>query len=235
MTLAVWHLRPGACECRGMANGRDRDWDLRADELSAAAIAEGRPTTWFDELYAEGVAGSVGMPWDRADPQVELAAWWEQEGPALPRGRAVVVGGGLGADAEVLAREGFATTAFDVAPTAIEEARRRHPDSPVDYRVESLLDLPPDLVGAFDLVVEIFTLQALPDPPRTQAAAAVASLLAPGGTIVLVAFRADGDDPASGPPFPMTPADLAKVAVDGVGLRTTEELPGPRWRATYGR
>ena len=218
-----------------MADGRDRDWDLRADELSAAAIADGRPTGWFDELYAEGVAGSVGMPWDRTDPQPELAAWWERDGRALPRGRAVVVGCGLGADAELLAREGWATTAFDIAPTAIEEARRRHPGSAVDYRVESLLDLPADLVGAFDLVVEVFTLQALPDPPRTEAAAAVASLLAPGGTILLVAFRADGDRSPAGPPYPLTPEDLAKVAVGGVGLRTTEELPGPRWRATYGR
>lgn len=218
-----------------MANDRDRDWDLRADELSAAAIAEGRPTTWFDELYAEGVAGSVGMPWDRSDPQAELAVWWEQHGAGLPRGRAVVVGCGLGADAEFLARQGFTTTAFDVAPTAIEEARRRHPGSSVDYRVESLLDLPADLVGAFDLVVEIFTLQALPDPPRTEAAAAVASLLAPGGTVVLVAFRAQEGGPMTGPPFPLTPADLAQVAVGGVELTGSEQLPGPRWRATYRR
>jgi SAM-dependent methyltransferase len=227
--------RQEAWQCRGMTAGRDRDWDLRADELSAAAIAEGRPTTWFDELYAEGVAGSVGMPWDRSDPQAELAAWWQQHGTDLARGRAVVVGCGLGADAEFLAREGFATTAFDVAPTAIEEARRRHPGSPVDYRVESLLDLPADLVGAFGLVVEIFTLQALPDPPRTQAAAAVASLLAPGGTLLLVAFRAEDGGATHGPPFALTRDDLAAAAGDGVELRTTEELPGPRWRAEYRR
>ena len=218
-----------------MTAGRDRDWDLRADELSAAAIADGRPTAWFDELYAEGVAGTVGMPWDRRDAQPELVAWWDREGHELPRGRAVVVGCGLGADAEFLSREGWTTTAFDVAPTAIEEARRRSPGSDIDYRVESLLDLPAEWVGAFDLVVEVFTLQALPDPPRTDAARAVASLLAPGGTIVLVAFRATEDEPPSGPPYPLTPADLAAVAVDGVELRTTEELPGQRLRATYRR
>lgn len=218
-----------------MTSGRDRDWDLRADELSAAAIVEGRPTAWFDELYAEGVAGTVGMPWDRADAQPELVAWWDREVHGLIRGRAVVVGCGLGADAEFLAREGWATTAFDVAPTAIGEARRRHPDSAVDYRVADLLDLPADLAGGFDLVVEIFTLQALPDPPRTDAAAAVASLLAPGGVLVLIAFGATDDGPADGPPFPLTPADLAAVAVGGVELRTNEELPGPRLRATYQR
>jgi hypothetical protein len=46
-----------------------RDWDLRGDELAAESIAAGEPTRWFDTLYAEGVAGDVGMPWDRSEPQ----------------------------------------------------------------------------------------------------------------------------------------------------------------------
>ena len=36
-----------------------RDWDVRADELSAEAIADGEPTAWFDRLYAAGDAGEV--------------------------------------------------------------------------------------------------------------------------------------------------------------------------------
>ena len=35
-----------------------RDWDERADELSAQAIGRGEPTAWFDELYAAGAAGA---------------------------------------------------------------------------------------------------------------------------------------------------------------------------------
>ena len=59
----------------------------------------------------------------------------------------------------------------------------RRPETTVDYRVEDLLALSPDLVGRFDLVVEIFTLQALPDPPRQQAAEAVVGLVRPGGRL----------------------------------------------------
>ena len=51
-----------------------RDWNLRADELSAGAIARGEPTAWFDALYAAGSAGEVSMPWDRTAPQVDLRA-----------------------------------------------------------------------------------------------------------------------------------------------------------------
>jgi SAM-dependent methyltransferase len=209
-----------------------RDWDLRADELSAEAIGGGAPTAWFDRLYAEGAAGRVSMPWDRDQPHPLLAEWADRVAPD-GRGRsAVVVGCGLGADAELLARLGFRTVAFDIAPTAIAEAKARHPASRVDYRVADLLDLPDDLVGVFDLVIEIFTLQALPDPPRTDAAAGVRSLVAPGGTLLVVAFRAE-EMPVAGPPFPLTHAELESLATDGLVLVELEEATDERWRAEY--
>ena len=52
-----------------------RDWDRRGDELAAEAIAKGRPTEWFDRLYAEGVDGTTEMPWDRVGPHPLLAEW----------------------------------------------------------------------------------------------------------------------------------------------------------------
>ena len=100
--------------------------------------------------------------------------------------RALVVGAGLGFDAEHLAALGFATTAFDVAPTAVAMARERAPGSAVDYRVADLLDLPREWDGAFDLVVEIITVQALPEELRAPATAAIASTVAPGGTLFVV-------------------------------------------------
>jgi SAM-dependent methyltransferase len=217
-----------------------RDWDLRGDELAAEAIAEGRPTAWFDRLYAEGVAGTTEMPWDRDGPHPLLLAWTQEHGVTGEGRRAVVVGCGLGADAEHVAGLGFATTAFDIAPTAIATARARHPGSPVDYLVADLLDLPDELVSAFDLVVEVFTLQALPDPPRTAAAAGVRRLVRPGGTLLAVLYRADAEDPArSGPPYAFDRAAMEALAGDELDLVRLEPLLGPggdpRWRAEYRR
>ncbi|NHC15025.1 class I SAM-dependent methyltransferase [Motilibacter deserti] len=213
-----------------------RDWDLWADELSARALAAGQPTRWFEELYAAGRSGAVSMPWDRDAPHPLLQAWTLEHGVRGEGRSAVVVGCGLGADAEHLARLGFRTTAFDLAPTAIETARARHPGSSVDYRVADLLDLPPQWARSFDLVVEVFTLQALPDPPRAQAGRAVAGLVAPGGTLLAVAFRRSAGEPADeGPPFALTRADLAGLATDGLELVAIEEADGPRWRAEYRR
>ena len=176
------------------------------------------------------------MPWDRDDPNPQLAQWAESVGLQGAGLSAVVVGCGLGADAEFVAAPGFATTGFDSAPAAIEEVRRRRPETTVDYRVEDLLALSPDLVGRFDLVVEIFTLQALPDPPRQQAAEAVAGLVRPGGRLVAVAFRDDGAAPADqGPPFPLGRSFMESLGSGFLEATRLDERPGPRWLAEYHR
>jgi 2-polyprenyl-3-methyl-5-hydroxy-6-metoxy-1,4-benzoquinol methylase len=207
-----------------------REWARRADELAAQAYAQGRPTAWFDQLYAEGVADRIDMPWNRSDPQPLLREWYERWAPGRVPARACVVGCGLGADAEFLAADRWTTTGFDLSPTAIEQAAARHPGSTVAYRVADLLDLPDDLIGGFDLVVEIFTLQAMPDPPRADAARGVVSLAAPGATLLAVARR-DIGVPAQPPPFPLTRDDMRLLEVDGVEAVRLEELPDAMWRA----
>lgn len=213
-----------------------RDWDVRANELSADAIGRGDPTAWFDELYAEGRDGAVGMPWDRSVPQVDLRTWAEREGLDGTGRRAVVVGCGLGADAEYLSSLGFTTSAFDISPTAVELARSRNPGSSVDYRVADLLALPGEWHHAFDLVVEIFTLQAMPDPPREGAADGVVGLVAEGGTLLAVQFRYVASAPVEArPPFPLDREFMESLGRDGLRVVGLEEVDGPRWRATYGR
>jgi SAM-dependent methyltransferase len=218
----------------------ERDWDLRAGELAREAYADGQPTAWFDRLYAAGENGEVSMPWDRDEPQPLLREWAESTHLTGAGRRAVVVGCGLGADAEYLASLGFATTGFDIAGTAVRLARERHPGTSVDYRVADLLALPDDLVGAFDLVVEIFTIQALPDPPRTDAIAGVRSLVAAGGTLLAIQFRHDGSAPADvGPPFALTEQTMQHLAGDDLEAVRFEQLVGSNrgsaWRCEYRR
>jgi SAM-dependent methyltransferase len=237
-----WHDRGGQrsappVPARGVARRFDgvtnRDWARRADQLAARSYADGEPTAWFDRLYAEAAAGTIDMPWSRTDAHPLLVGWCDER-PGVRPGRACVVGCGLGADAEFLARRGWATTGFDLSPTAVAQARARHPGSAVTYRVADLLDLADDLVGAFDLVVEIHTLQAMPNPPRADAARGVASLLAPGATLFVVGFR-DTGGPAQPPPFPLTRDDLALLEVGGVVPVRVDEVDGPLWRAELTR
>jgi len=172
-------------------------------------------TAWFEERYRAAQAGGTPPGWADLRPNPNLTTWLDQAG--LPPGRAVVVGCGYGDDAGELARRGFSVTAFDVAPTAVEAAIRRFPGLPVDWRTGDLFDLPAAWIGAFDLVVEIFTIQALPLELRRRASHAVRSLVAPGGTLFLFARGRDEGDPLNAnPPWPLTPADIA--AIDDAGL-----------------
>ena len=177
-------------------------------------------TAWFERLYAAAEAGEAKVPWNRGGPNPFLAQWVRERGLAGAGRRALVIGTALGDDAELLASRGFAVTAFDIAPTAIEAARRRFPSSSVDYRVADLLALPEAWRGAFDLVAEAITVQALPLSLRDRAIDAIASTVAVGGTLVVLSGIHDGDGHRDGPPWPLTQAELDRFERS---LRPVEE------------
>jgi SAM-dependent methyltransferase len=214
-------------------------WDEQGGRLAARAIATGDATGWFDRLYAAAAASEVDMPWDRDEPHPLLAEWARSHQVRGAGRRAVVVGCGLGADAEFLAGLGFETVGFDIAETAVRVAQERHQGTPVSYQVGDLLDLPREWVHAFDLVVDVFTVQALPDPPRAAAIVNVGRLVGPGGTLVVVAYR--GDSTWDPPPWPLTREEVAAFATDGLDEVRVEEANDPRrehparWRAEFHR
>jgi hypothetical protein len=92
----------------------------------------------------------------------------------------------------------------------------------------------------FDLVAEIITVQALPDPPRRQAITNISRMVAAGGTLLVIAAAHD----TSTPPSPLPPWPLRREEIDAFatgGLSRIELLPAPdqphehRWRAEFHR
>jgi SAM-dependent methyltransferase len=225
---------------------------FRARQLAAASATGGDETGWFEQLYAEGEAGTAIVPWVLGEPNESLVEWAagldgisRLDGTGRLRGQgksALVVGCGTGDDAEFLAGLGFAVTGFDIAPTAIAAARRLHPDSTVRYEVADLLDLPAGWSGAFDLVIEIYTVQPLYGEVRARALAALHGPVAPGGTLLVIAWATDDDNPERDPammPWPLTRAEL-DVAAGPLRARRIEQFMGrvpalPRWRAEFVR
>jgi SAM-dependent methyltransferase len=191
------------------------------------------PTAWFEQLYKAAAGGEAAVPWDREVPQVLLTDW--AAGRSFGGGRALVVGAGFGMDAEFVASLGFDTIAFDIAPTAVAAARERFPASRVDYRVADLLDPPEEWRGAFDFVFESLTVQALPSPYRAVAISHVGQLVAPGGTLLVVAAAREPDEPADGPPWPLTRAEIDAFATEGLVPVNVERLVSDRWRAEFTR
>jgi SAM-dependent methyltransferase len=142
-----------------------------ARRLAAGSIAGGDDTGWFEALYAAAGQGTATVPRAGLAPNHGLAS---ALAGARGGGRAIVVGCGLGDDAEHVASLGYATVAFDVSPTAVGAARQRFPRSTVEYVTADLLSPPHSRAGAFDLVVEVFTLQVLTGAARRTAFARTA-------------------------------------------------------------
>ena len=219
----------------------------RARQLAAQAAASGDPAGWFETLYAEARAGRAVVPWDDGQPNPHLSQWAKTAAGrriAGPGRRALVVGCGVGEDPEFLARLGCQVTAFDVSPTAVAEARRRFPRSPVDYQVADLLAPPPGWARAFDLVAEIYTVQALYGQARAAAIRALAGLVAPGGTLLVIARATDDQDPVRDPammPWALNRRELDAMAADTLTARSVEKFlddedpPKLRWRAEFTR
>jgi SAM-dependent methyltransferase len=195
---------------------------------------------FFDGLYVAADGGGEPVPWDRGGAPQQLLADWAAERQVTGTGRrAVVVGCGLGGDAEFLARLGFAVVGFDFSPPAIEAARRLNPGSRVDYEVADLLALPQSWLGGYDLVLESLTVQSLPRSIRPQVVAAVRSLAAPGGTVLVISAQQAVRAEAPTGPWPLSRADVESFAGAGFGEVRVEQPPGPdgqpRWRAEFRR
>lgn len=208
----------------------------RARELYAEAVAAGRPTAWFDALYREAAEGTAVVPWADLAPSPHLVSWLDRERPAP--GRALDVGCGYGDNAAELARRGFEVTAFDVSSTAIAHARARFGDL-ARFEVADAAAPPPEWHGAFGLVVEIYTLQALPASHRAAVARGLVACLAPGGTLLVVCRGRDEGEPAGdAPPFALSRAELASIGLEFREFEDfldAEEPPARRFRAALGR
>jgi SAM-dependent methyltransferase len=181
---------------------------------------------FFDTLYAQADGDESAVPWQQAMSRGLIGEWLQNLDPDRHR-RALVVAAGLGDDAAALARLGLEVVAFDQAPNAVDWARRRHPDALVDWHIADLFHPPPEWEAAFDLVVEVFTIQSIPPDRHAEAAAATRSFLAPGGTLIGIAIVHDGTMEPDGPPWPLHP-DTIDLLVDGLNERSRHvEEVGP--------
>lgn len=213
----------------------------RARELAAESIRRGDPSGWFETLYKEGEAGKSVIPWANRKQNPSLLDFWKAN-PQITEGKlALVIGCGLGDDAEQLAQWGFKTTAFDISDAAIRMARKRYPETRVEFRVANLFEPPPEWALKFDFVFEANTAQALPAAVRARAIGKIAGFVKPGGRLLVIARGREPHEPEGQLPWPLTRAELAGFVDAGLVEKSfddyfdSEEPPTRRYRVLYER
>jgi SAM-dependent methyltransferase len=109
---------------------------------------------------------------------------------ALPPGRAIDLGCGVGDNAIYLARQGFEVTAVDFAPAAIARAKAKARDAGVDvnFVVDDLTRLT-TVTGQFDLLVDYGSFDDLSLRQRSAYVHQVVPLTKPGGKFLLWCFE----------------------------------------------
>ena len=193
--------------------------------LAEEAIQKQDPSSWFDTLYVDADGDTAKIPWARLTIHPYLQAWITEEKITGNGSSALVIGCGLGDDAEALAKLGFQVTAFDVSPEAIAWCKKRFPDSEVNYLVADLFALDPAWQGKFCLVVESRTIQALPLSVRIEAIVAIASLVTfvEGKLVVITRYR-DTEAEPDGPPWALSESELSRFHDCGLNEVRREEF-----------
>ena len=153
------------------------DHRARTREIAAEFAERGDMLGWFEALYKESKGDTELIPWADLEPNRFFRAWAEKSGLKGDGRTALVVGCGLGDDAKYLYDLGFKVKAFDISPTAIEWAKKLYSDTDIQFETADLFEPFRGWLGAFEFVLEIYTIQPLPIEMRPRVIDAIAPSL----------------------------------------------------------
>lgn len=198
----------------------------RTKEIQAEYAEKGDALGWFDALYREASGDNEKIPWADLEPNKFLRRWAEATNLRGENRKALVVGCGLGDDARFLFDLGFEVTAFDVSETAIEWAKRLHADTAIDFHAADLFAAPRGWLGAFEFVLEVYTIQPLPLEMRSKVIDAISNFVAPKGKLVVVTRGREDDEIPTELPWALSREDLARFDETGLKPIHFEEMLG---------
>ena len=171
---------------------------------------------FFESVYENADHDDLSsIPWATLAPNVYLEKHLSLQGPVSGK-KALVIGCGLGDDALILEKHGYEVEALDISPSAIGLAKKRHPESKVDFHVGDIYNMPESSVGQYDFVYEGLTIQSLPPADREKLVGIIASLVAKEGELFVYAHTQDDTDNYGGPPWPLYADEFTLFEKEGL-------------------
>jgi SAM-dependent methyltransferase len=148
-------------------------------------------------------------PWDKGTPSPALADFVRERGMA---GRVLVPGCGRGHDARAIAAQPEATVVgLDLSPTAVAQARKLTPETArnLSFVTGDFFQLPPELTGSFDWLVEHTCFCAIDPDRRHDYVLSAARALCVGGRMFGIFYVNPDRDTA--PPFPVSREEISAL------------------------
>lgn len=179
----------------------------------------------FDFFYFSGLAR---IAWHHEEPssalQQSVDAGW-----LTPGQRVLEVGCGLGTNCEWLAANGFDVTGVDLSSTAIRKAGKRLTRKGLSAKLYARDFLQGLDEEPFDMVIDRATLHVFPPgDKRARFARNLASLVKPGGSLLLIEMER-GKQRKNMPPFALQRSDIDELfGADFQVERTGEEVQNHR-------
>jgi 2-polyprenyl-3-methyl-5-hydroxy-6-metoxy-1,4-benzoquinol methylase len=198
----------------------------KVQKIARKSLEENNVTAWFDTIYQSADGDINQIPWTKFGPHFALQMWLKEKQVLVSdqNQKALVIGCGLGDDAEALSQVGFQVTAFDVSPTAIAWCQTRFPNSQVNYQVADLFAENEYWRKQFDFVFECHTIQALPLKVRSQVIEKTSQFVAEGGKLLLITRLRHSENEPDGPPWPLSIKELSNFEKHGLTLIEQQEF-----------
>jgi SAM-dependent methyltransferase len=212
-----------------------------ARQFARKYLQKDDPLGWFEALYSAAEGDPNIVPWADMHPNPNFVDWLDSSHIIGTGKKALKIGCGLGDDAEILAERSFDVTAFDISSSAIAWCRKRFPLSSVNYIIQDLFESPLSWNQAFDLVLEVYTLQVLPPELRPSAIEQIAGYVAPGGTLLVICRGREPEDDPGQMPWPVMREELKGFEQQGLREVSFEDFiddenpPVRRFRVIYER
>jgi len=194
--------------------------------IATKHLEKGDATGWFEELYDHADGDIDQIPWADLEPNKFLQKWAKATDLKGAGRNALVIGCGLGDDAKFLLDLGFDVTAFDISEKAIEWAKKIHAKTEIEFSATDLFDPPKEWLKAFDFVLEVYTIQALPLNLREKTIDAISKFVAENGELIVIQrARENGEEPES-LPWALSPNDLSRFEKNGLTQTARHEYLG---------
>jgi SAM-dependent methyltransferase len=178
---------------------------------------------FFESIYENANHEDLStIPWATLAPNIYLEKHLSKQDLVSDK-KALVIGCGLGDDALVLEKHGYEVEAIDISPSAIALAKKRHPQSKVDFHVGDIYHMPVSSVGKYDFIYEGLTIQSLSPADREKLVGIIVSFVAKDGELLVYAHTQDDADNYGGPPWPLYKNEFILFEKEGLVKVSSEK------------